>query len=174
VSRLDFASSDEREHFLSFVQALLPPSVMVTDMVTGRQEGSGRAPHAPGSTELAQHPPSEGEAAVGRGAPSCIAGPRNLPPLAIARSRRGEGSAHASGEGALGEGYPPQQTVRSEVLTLLVGTWNMGDATAPPNLEGWLPRDAYDLYAVATQAPPPAPAPEPGPQPQPPGPQPQP
>ena len=26
VSRLDFASSDEREHFLSFVQALLPPS----------------------------------------------------------------------------------------------------------------------------------------------------
>ena len=121
MSRLDFASCDEREHFLSFVQALLPPSVMVTDMVTGRHEGSGRAPLAPGSAELAQHPPSEGEAAAGhRGAaPSCIAGPRNLPPLAIARSRRGESSAHAPGELGLGEGHPPQQTVRSEVLTLL-------------------------------------------------------
>ena len=158
MSRLDFASSDEREHFLSFVQALLPPSVMVT----GRQEGSPRSPLAPRSAERVQHPPSEDEAAAGRGSPSCIAGPRNLPPLAIAHSRRGESSAHA-----LGAAHPAQQTVRTEVLALIVATWNMGDATAPPNLEAWLPRDAYDLYAVATQAPPPEPEPSPGPQPQP-------
>ena len=32
---------------------------------------------------------------------------------------RDESSALASGELGLGEGHPPQQTVRSEVLTLL-------------------------------------------------------
>ena len=51
VSRLDFASSDEREHFLSFVQALLPPSVLVT----GRQEGTPRALLALNSAEHLEH-----------------------------------------------------------------------------------------------------------------------
>ena len=140
MSRLDFASSDEREHFLSFVQALLPPSVTVT----GRQEGTPRALLALNSAEhLAHLAPPDCEAAVGRGSP--VAGPHNVPSLAISRPPSGSSSPHA-----FAEGYKARP-VRTEVLTLLVGTWNMGDSTAPPNLEAWLPRDAYDLYAVATQ-----------------------
>ena len=34
---------------------------------------------------------------------------------------------------------------------MFVGTWNMGDAVPPASLDGWIPRDVHDLYAIATQ-----------------------
>jgi len=45
----------------------------------------------------------------------------------------------------------PMRTIQTEPLSLFVGTWNMGDSVPPPALEGWIPREAHDLYAVATQ-----------------------
>lgn len=117
VCVLDFGRPEEREHFLGYVQALLPLNVTVER----RAGGGGALVAAAGSADG----PSGAKQFEGLLLPLTL---RSVPML------------------------QPLQAVQTEVLTLLVSTWNMGDATAPPNLEAWLPRDAYDLYAVATQA----------------------
>eukprot|EP00027_Filamoeba_sp_ATCC50430_P011623 CAMPEP_0168544018 /NCGR_PEP_ID=MMETSP0413-20121227/2200_1 /TAXON_ID=136452 /ORGANISM="Filamoeba nolandi, Strain NC-AS-23-1" /LENGTH=589 /DNA_ID=CAMNT_0008574019 /DNA_START=61 /DNA_END=1828 /DNA_ORIENTATION=+ len=36
-------------------------------------------------------------------------------------------------------------------IEIFVGSWNMGEATPPDNLESWIPRERYDVYVINTQ-----------------------
>lgn len=130
VSILDFGRPEERERFLGYVQALLPLNVNIE-----RRAGGGGALGAGGGADGPLLPQRESSSACEARRPRSSSATQ-IEGLSLPLSLRS---------------VPTLQPVQTEVLTLLVGTWNMGDATAPPSLEGWLPRDASDLYVVATQ-----------------------
>ena len=119
----DFGSDDERQRLLSFLTPLLPLTVTVRHKA---------------------------------------AGGLLLPALAAAAGRRrrrgGSGDDDGAGVGlrrrsvsSSSEGSASASAPTTEVLSLFVGSWNMGDAPAPASLDAWLPRDAHDVYVVATQ-----------------------
>jgi len=166
---LHFPSPEERARFLLFVHALLPPTIRVAHV------GAASAPAT--SPEAI---PEEAPAADPRDAPASApaslvpqqAGfelpPLDLPPLGP-RARTGKNHgltpwqrAPAASKapitqlggvtgGLSADPDAPMRTIQTEPLSLFVGTWNMGDSVPPPALEGWIPREAHDLYAVATQ-----------------------
>ena len=118
----DFGSDDERQRLLSFLTPLLPLTVTVRHKAAG-----GAAP---------------------------------LSPLQLGGGGGGSGSGDDDGAGvglrrrsvsSSSEGSASASAPTTEVLSLFVGSWNMGDAPAPASLDAWLPRDAHDVYVVATQ-----------------------
>lgn len=36
-------------------------------------------------------------------------------------------------------------------MEIFIGTWNVGEAAPPDNLEDWIPKDRYDVYVIGTQ-----------------------
>ena len=45
-----------------------------------------------------------------------------------------------------------QQAVRTEPITMFVGSWNLGDCVPPASLDGWISKEErHDIYAIATQ-----------------------
>ena len=41
--------------------------------------------------------------------------------------------------------------ISSEELDIFIGTWNMGEAAPPENIETWIPKDKHDIYVISTQ-----------------------
>ena len=119
----DFGSDDERQRLLSFLTPLLPLTVTVRHKAAG-------GPLLP------------------------------LSPLQLGGGGGGSGSGGDDGAGvglrrrsvsSSSEGSASAAAPTTEVLSLFVGSWNMGDAPAAAALDAWLPRDAHDVYVVATQ-----------------------
>ncbi|KAL6064788.1 inositol polyphosphate 5-phosphatase [Balamuthia mandrillaris] len=52
--------------------------------------------------------------------------------------------------------YPPVfdkygTLMRNETLNVFIGNWNLGDAPPPSSLSAWIPREKFDIYAIAVE-----------------------
>ena len=201
---LDFRRPDERKRFLTFVVALLPPSIRVSHASGGihgysldrlgllhseggshhgRHRGPPSRPISPveapgveprGACGTAPSPASADASADAAAASSSYATASGgaarahpsspLPMLALSpsdspqpgRMRGSRLTSSASDEEWSGDGPAAApwaaDAARGEMLSLFVGSWNMGDANPPAILDGWIGRDGqHDLYAVSVQ-----------------------
>lgn len=166
---LQFRQAEERSRFLSLVQALLPPSIPIlpvsgdlaaeVSIGLAGYSGSGaltclseKAGAPQGAADAMCSDSGGGGAAVLRSEPGLFhhldvppIHTEGVPPIHT------EGAAAAAGGRRSAVSSTHLGQVRTERLSLWVGSWNMGDALPPASLDGWMPREAYDLYAVGVQ-----------------------
>ena len=175
---LDFRRPDERTRFLSFVGALLPVAIAIShqrdparadesstqettlsvasagDLAVSR---SANSPDRVSTPERRSSPMHSGAVLD----PAALLPPLDLPPL---NPRNSRGLGLLTSNGRLSAGNPAVVSarpyfsssgqsldVKTEALSIFVGSWNMGEAVAPVSLDAWIIRDSYDLYAIATQ-----------------------
>ena len=159
---LDFRRPDERLRFISFVEALLPPSIAVSH-ARSRAKGSHcgvsssvGTPAAVSVSNVAEcgtmTPATATSAAIEAAAVGCALPPLELPPF----RRAGPPTRAADHFPSAGAVMPPpglsSRAARTETISIFVGTWNMGDAVTPASLEMWISKEeGHDIYAIATQ-----------------------
>ena len=167
---LDFRRPDERDRFIAYVEALLPPSIRISHVAHQAIDYSSSTLDGPvglpslraaekGINADGRDAVLDVEVAAGHGGVAAVGGRGFVSGLAgtagsLAPQVQKDGSraivpllnAVRASPGAACDCFgssmlrAPRGRWRTEPISIFVGSWNMGDAVAPAALDGWLPR----------------------------------